>query len=267
VFGKKWENVKKINIVLSFGECVHAVWYIRKKKVLVRENMEDPSTHEGWVATLRALLWGVVALEILGDVLLVAASIWSSADEPEQLDDILNMWMHPLSVLGSLFYARIELWEIQEEESEEERGKRSRNRASRVSRILVFIILFSVMPMSDLFTLISYIRANNFESDTLSSYTIFVASFLLLVSVLCWLWVAASSIILLSLSGKSSYSPNLVRGGVQGKSIKSDARGRRGKQSGEFEMAHLAPGVELFDPPFASANESSLRRRPEAPFL
>jgi hypothetical protein len=210
-------------------------------------------------------LWGVVALEILGDVLLVAASIWSSVDEPERLDDILNMWMHPLSVLGSLFYARIELWEIQEEESEEERGKRSRNRASRVSRILVFIILFSVMPMSDLFTLISYIRANNFESDTLSSYTIFVASFLLLVSVLCWLWVVASSIILLSLSGKSSSLPNIVGRGKE-KHMRSEARRRRGKQSDEFEMAHLAPGVELFDPPFASANESSLRRRPETPF-
>jgi hypothetical protein len=214
------------------------------------------SVDEMWVNTLRALLWGVVFLELLGDVFLIAVSVWTTVEEPERMYNTLNMWMHPMSVLGTLFYARIELWEMQEEEGDEEEGKRGRTNVSRSSRVLVFMLLFTVMPMSDVFTLLSYIRANNFESDSLATATVFTAAFLLFISLVSWLWVIASSVVLLSMKGP--LSPESGKKGVRNSEAgikKRPLLQRSAASRPEYEMRHAAPGLNLF------GHGHALRRR------
>jgi hypothetical protein len=151
-------------------------------------------------------MWGIIVLEIIGDILLFALNIWTAKDEPENLQNTLVMWGQSLTRLATLFYALFELWKVEEEEVYEEQGKRELVHVPRISRIIAFTILFSVLPTSDVFTLLSYVLADIYESKNISNATIFVSSYFLMIDVISFLWSLASSIVFILIQGKSSPS-------------------------------------------------------------
>jgi hypothetical protein len=167
------------------------------------------------ISHLHNVLWFIISLEIVADLLFISIQIWTSISDPEDLNSLLILWIHPISVLATLIYARAELWDIEKGIEKEIKKSKENNRKDsqsqyevETSRVIILIILFIILPVPDTFSLTRDVKTNQYTNSSIRSASIAISIVFLIISTLCWLWMMVTALILVFLKTKEVTGQN-----------------------------------------------------------